>query len=291
MSCKLLSETYSKETNIAIPTSDNALNDNDIKIKQEFLLTQTKQCLKNGKLTEDCGDANTEKTALPKNIFVEEGFLNWVNMKGSHCINQVMGKFVGFETVGIGDDQTLIYMEPGEVYPEPKGHCTSACFDFTVDSETCFQCVKEVVEDKNQNPVLYSKQGETGTPIQIDLCSEGYQDKTTGVFTVDTDMMKSAVGCKTCLGNNMTNLTEPSKDDPNVIVYQIDGFNNMWGCISGNIPKQPLSTSEIVYIVVGVIVFLAIVIGLSVYLSSQKRKQNVSTTNTKILLANKQIFI
>jgi hypothetical protein len=283
MSCQVLAEKYSQETNIEIPSSVEANTNADIQLKQDFLLKQTHKCINpsTNKITEDCSNYTTSfgTSDLAKNVIEEEGFLHWVNMKGSHCINQVLGKFVPYETSGTGEDKTSIYMDPGETYPEPKSHCTSACNNFTSTSETCFQCIKEVVEDSSLNPVLYSKKGETGTPIQIDLCSEGYKDENTGKTTIDTTLMKEAVGCKTCIGERMTNLTSIDPADTTRVVYNIPEFNNLWGCISGKKASNPLSTAELVYIIVGVVVFLAIVIGLTVYLVKQKRAASILKQN------------
>jgi hypothetical protein len=276
--CQNLANRYAQETGIQTPDAGAPINPD----RADWLLTQTWACQykdDDGKLVESTDPAIcssrvvsipptqnqnvTESTGVPRTILEESGFLDWVNQRGMGCINKVTG-IVNTHPYGNG----VPYTEPGLYVPYPKAKCASACYNVTAEQDTCFECVKNALEDPSNNMTT--------------LCPALYNGDT--IKSVDTGLMKESLGCHTCIAENSTNLTVATStvaSNGNVNLgaeYNPDGFNRIWGCITGNV-SQPLSTGAIIGIIIGSLVLAAaLAVGLYFLIKKELAKKKARTT-------------
>jgi hypothetical protein len=151
---------------------------------------------------------------------------------------------------------------PSATVSQPPTYCVSACFAVVPNQESCFQCIAQTLENKDNHletacPSLYN-----GTTIT----------------TVDTSLMNESITCHACIASNSTNLTIPTSTVVNGITilgskYNPIYFEFIWGCITGSFPNT-LSTGAIVGIILGSIVFLiALILGIYYGVQYARRKR------------------
>ena len=284
--CRELSEQYAKETGINTPASNAPIYPD----RSDWLLTQTWSCQfeeSKGVYKESSdkkvydniavtvpatGDQPSDTTVLgvPMTILQEDGFLDWVNQRGMGCINKVTG-IVNTHPYGDG----VPYTEPDIDTPYPVSRCSSACYNVSADQETCFECVKNALE---QNELTK-------------LCPALYNGDT--IKTVDTSVMKKSLGCHTCIATNSHGLTvATSHIDENghlafETTYDPTGFDRIWGCVTGNV-STPLSEGAIVGIIIGCMVAVALlVVGLVILIRSEQAKKKAKTSSDVKKIASK----
>ncbi len=207
----------------------------------------------------------TDRSVL--NLYVEDGFLPWVNELGMKCIHHVTGAFNG-----IHDDPTdeKKYGRPrqaqGRKFPTT---CSAECFRVTENSDQCFACVAQVVL------------------AQADACPAFQQNNITTLPEV-TDTLKKAVSCKGCLAqqaiqvnkHGATELKGGGEDDADT-VQELKNIQAeyCWKCVEGYRLTHPfVKTTEFALIMV--FVSLLILVGcvvVTVILVERSRRPKITT--------------
>ena len=187
------------------------------------------------------------KNGISAHYLEEKGFLDWVNKRGSRCLNRITGKAVAHNFRG-SDGKGVPYEPPGRDRPFPKSYCAGACFNPNPDQVTCFECVKQVLETES------SVDSEL-----LEACPELYDGKTT--TQVDTDLIQQALQCHQCIGDRFNGLVSEVKNDNGTVTneYNPKRFDELWGCVTGDI-KGSLSAGGLTAIIfVSIFVFGLIV--------------------------------
>lgn len=250
-SCKRLAQLYAADPGgQPIPASTESAE-----TRMDWLLTQTWGCILPGQTLADfhpadfsnpndfCkqnnnaakspppaegkGGASNAMTRPPVyNYLKEDGFLHWVNQRGLQCVNRIVGNFYGLNTETGNANFPSVSVTP------PDSQCWGSCFQVNSTSEICFQCVvDQLTVNPSQCPELDASNPATRQLIQ------------------------DAVNCHECIGSQTTfiplDASQPNVPNQTAIV------DNMWKCITGQV-NPPLSTADIVIIVV-VCVFVAVI--------------------------------
>jgi hypothetical protein len=245
-SCQKLADRYVAETGKTIPAANAPLQE-----RSDWFLTQQWGCILPGETVADfhprtssdpatdfcLKNNNAEKSTVGTsnalvrppvyNYLKEDGFLDWVNQRGMKCINKIVGNFYGLNTA------TGNVNAPGPSITPPDSQCWGACFEVTSTSEMCFECVNQTL---TQNPSLCPA---------IDISKPD-----------DQELVRDAVNCHECIGTQgITNSVGATNETV---------IDNMTKCLNGTI-HPPLSTADIVSIVIGAIFIMVIIIVLAVY--------------------------
>lgn len=244
-SCKGLAERYASETGKAIPSSDASFD-----TKNNWLYTQEWKCILPGTTKvldhDQCMLENDRKPPdRPKsdlatrppvyNYLEEDGFLAWVNERGLKCINGIVGNYYGLNTK-TGNSNT-----PGPSVSPPNSQCWGTCFKATSDSETCFECINQVLlDDPTRCPSINPKNPD------------------------DQTLMRDAVSCHECVGiqggfiQSKAANAKPGDPDLDAMLTQI------WRCITGKVGGG-FSSTDIIVVVVASVFVLAVAITLGLY--------------------------
>lgn len=232
-SCQKLAQRYAAETNNPIPASTASVQDRD-----NWLLTSEWGCIPPGetefKDTTQCAQDNDPPApAAPAsnlasrppvlNVYKQEGFLNWVNERGSQCVNKVVGNFFGLNTT------TGQANSPGPSVSFPDSQCWGTCFNFTSSSEVCFECVKSTLM---RDPSLCPK-------ININ-------------DPADETLIQDSVNCLECAGNQ-------SADGGSETTV----LNRVWQCVTGTVNEGLSTNDIVIIVVCSVFVaVMALTLGL-----------------------------
>lgn len=247
-SCQKLAKRYASESGNAIPASSAS-----VEVRNAWLLTSEWGCIPPGdtefKTAKECETLNdapppaSPKSSLatrpPKlNFYKQEGFLSWVNKRGSQCVNKVVGNFFGFDTT-TGQSKS-----PSPTQKFPNSQCWGMCYSYDSDSDMCFECVKSTVL---KDPTLCP---------ELDLTNPA-----------NDDLLKDSVNCLECAGKQssvpITSVDRARSETQNL--------NQVWQCITSTV-SDTINTADIVAIVIGCVFVVTIVIVLGVYYGYFKPK-------------------
>jgi hypothetical protein len=263
MTCVQLANQYANETGMTIPPTNQSVD-----VRAAWLLTQEFGCiLPDGSISYDSKVCATTTVfvspvlieGLPKTQLKEDGFLAWVNSRGLQCINKLNGIFV--------DNQSI----PSRTIAQPMTYCVAACYNVLPNQSTCFECIKQTLENPENK-------------LQ-DACPDLYNGIT--ITNVDTNLINESVTCHSCIANNSNNLTVGTQTTDATTgavtygsAYNPVAFETMWGCLTGSFPSQ-LSTGAIIGIVIGCLLGIILIIVASYYIYKNQQKKTVSTNNNK----------
>jgi hypothetical protein len=245
--------------------------DNDICSKQENFTPAVKDS--DGKIIQN--STIDLKGGIPTTILKESGFLAWVNDRGMKCINLITGSINIWPVI----DPEGEYKEPGSDTGFQESFCNGACYNVKPDQETCFECIKDVLEDPDPSP---SKK------LLQTVCPALY-DPANNINEVDTELMKTSVECHACIASKSTGLitSKPKMSmfgkEEYTSVYNSSGFENIWGCITGHFPVR-FSVGAIIGIVFLIII---LIIGIALQLRSLFQHRRNTTENKDIDILRK----
>jgi len=195
-------------------------------------------------------DNTAPDTAAMFRVLKEDGFLHWVNERGMKCINRIAG-FHKPPYPHSYFNTPFVPQENNWFNAAPPAQCQTFCNKVRPDSESCFACINMAIQ---KDPTL---------------CNfENGFNKSTNEYTYDTagqdlkedpELLKECVECQRCLANEgSANVNDDS----------------IWKCVTGDI-KEPLSSSEIIMIVMGVILVISTLcyVGIHYYFKYRKPDQ------------------
>lgn len=185
-------------------------------------------------LDNGAGGEVTEALAFLNKRF-NDGFLPWVGARGMGCIHRVTGKIYGIDSWGQAHT-------PGWSAPPPASRCAGACHQVgTKDDAMCFECVMNALKDDWDQ---YHDQNQLTCP------------EINPTDPADATLLRDAVHCANCAGEQALNYAE---------AYP-------WGCINGDIHRK-LSEVDIILIVLGGIVLVALFTFVGMYVHWEKRRK------------------
>ncbi len=242
--CKQLAERYATEENKPIPPRTASFEE-----KQAWLYTAKWGCIPpgesafvegldackevNDRPAPTAGSSNLASRPPVLNKLQESGFLHWVNQRGYQCINRLTGTFYGL------DEKTGLAKVPGPDQSNVDSKCWGACYQATSASDMCVECVvQQLTDDSSLCP-------------QIDV-SDSKNDF----------LIKEAIACHECIGTQ--NRFEQKAGSPAGTADLEKMQDRVWDCLTGSV-RAPLSTADLVLIIVGAVFVATVAVTLGVY--------------------------
>jgi hypothetical protein len=309
MACQRLATEYlnqnPKASPIPSPIPDGDTSTETLIKNGNWLLKQTRYCRPTQgdptDITKLVHFSNPICDNHPRSYYRDEGFLNFVNIHGLQCIHQVTGKFVGYTSKDIEEEKGFLnpdtninmdpipeskaftYEKPGVQFAYPVSHCTLACLDAKPGQLSCFECVKDKLQDITRAPVTLQNPNPADPANENKLlCRDGYGGSNNNFKDIDISLMDDALKCTQCIGENSKNISV--KLPPKSLTpadWSPSGLNQVYGCITGDFPDKKTHSGLIIGIVAGLV--LVFLIGVLVYHFVKRRQAVARLTNKKII--------
>jgi hypothetical protein len=251
-SCEKLAKRYAAETGQSIPSKTASAE-----VRSDWLLTSEWGCYEKGTTTfhdktwclennnpavnpaQEPNGAKVHGTLATRppylNVLNESGFLAWTNSRGLQCINRIVGNFYGLNI------QTGLANVPGPSVSPPNSQCWGACFNATSSSETCFECVNQVLT------------------VSPSLCPDINVHN-----PADENIIQESILCHECIGLQGTFIQSKAANATPITPDLTAIINNMWACVEGFVPA-PWSTATIVILIVVGVFLVTCILTLGLY--------------------------